>query len=58
MWTKEQTPGGGPTKVSCNIFKHSVVDGSRRSGELDESGDIVAIVRTTSDIGVHKRTKE
>ena len=48
----------GWMKVSCGIFKHGVMDCSRCSGELADSGDMIADMRATRNIGVHELTKK
>ena len=56
--TIDQTPQAGAAKVSCDIFKHGIMDCSRCSGEFAESGDVISYIGTTCDIGVHELTKK
>ena len=53
-----KTPQAGPSKISCKVFKHGIMDGSRRCGELAESGDMIPNVRTTRHLGVDELTKK
>ena len=56
--TIDQTLQAGSAKISCDIFKHGIMDCSRRSGELAESGDVISYIRTTRNIGVYELTRK
>ena len=54
----DETPGAGLTKISRDIFEHSIMDGSRYSRELAEGSDVIANIRVTRNVGVHELSKE
>ena len=54
----DETPQSGPTEISRDIFEHGIVDGTRRSRELAEGGDMVPNVRATRHISIHELTKK
>ena len=48
----------GLTKISRNVLEHGIMYGSRCSRELAESGDVIANIRATRDVGVHELPKK
>ena len=56
--TIDETPRAGPTEILCDIIKHGVINCSRCSRELAESGYVIANIRATRNIGIHELSKK
>ena len=56
--TIDETPRAGPTEISRDILEHGIMDSSRCSRELAESGDVIANIRATRNVGVHELPKK